>query len=216
MVGTLPCHCFDLLGDGGLCLLPWPLPQPAHLCVMCQGSPKAFPGGTGSLMLLLKTVVSGHWCQREGTAPPPTSISHLPPPSRLLLEELHGWVWSTPPCSLPPSPFFLPSPSPIPHSPPFCLLSHPLPLPILLLLLQSPSLLFPLVFSLPVAQSFSSAWLFFPYRTCFNSNSPCPRFTFYLELHNANLLGNKIVLSEGNGTPLQYSCLENPMDGGAW
>ena len=24
------------------------------------------------------------------------------------------------------------------------------------------------------------------------------------------------VISEGNGTPLQYSCLENPMDGGAW
>ena len=21
---------------------------------------------------------------------------------------------------------------------------------------------------------------------------------------------------EGNGTPLQYSCLENPIDGGAW
>ena len=21
---------------------------------------------------------------------------------------------------------------------------------------------------------------------------------------------------EGNGNPLQYSCLENPMDGGAW
>ena len=21
---------------------------------------------------------------------------------------------------------------------------------------------------------------------------------------------------EGNGTPLQYSCLENPMEGGAW
>ena len=21
---------------------------------------------------------------------------------------------------------------------------------------------------------------------------------------------------KGNGTPLQYSCLENPMDGGAW
>ena len=21
---------------------------------------------------------------------------------------------------------------------------------------------------------------------------------------------------EGNGTPLHYSCLENPMDGGAW
>ena len=26
-----------------------------------------------------------------------------------------------------------------------------------------------------------------------------------------------IILSyEGNGTPLQYSCLDNPMDGGAW
>ena len=24
------------------------------------------------------------------------------------------------------------------------------------------------------------------------------------------------VSGEGNGTPLQYSCLENPMDGGAW
>ena len=23
-------------------------------------------------------------------------------------------------------------------------------------------------------------------------------------------------LGEGNGTPIQYSCLENPMDGGAW
>ena len=23
-------------------------------------------------------------------------------------------------------------------------------------------------------------------------------------------------LGEGNSTPLQYSCLENPMDGGAW
>ena len=25
-----------------------------------------------------------------------------------------------------------------------------------------------------------------------------------------------IKVREGNGTPLQYSCLENPMDGGAW
>ena len=24
------------------------------------------------------------------------------------------------------------------------------------------------------------------------------------------------VLGEGNGTPLQSSCLQNPMDGGAW
>ena len=25
-----------------------------------------------------------------------------------------------------------------------------------------------------------------------------------------------MFFGEGNGTPLQYSCLENPMDGGAW
>ena len=28
--------------------------------------------------------------------------------------------------------------------------------------------------------------------------------------------GSKITAGEGDGTPLQYSCLENPMDGGAW
>ena len=25
-----------------------------------------------------------------------------------------------------------------------------------------------------------------------------------------------VYIGEGNGTPLQYPCLENPMDGGAW
>ena len=27
---------------------------------------------------------------------------------------------------------------------------------------------------------------------------------------------SSVCLREGNGTPLQDSCLENPMDGGAW
>ena len=27
---------------------------------------------------------------------------------------------------------------------------------------------------------------------------------------------NSVYMGEGNGTPLQYSCLENPRDGGAW
>ena len=27
---------------------------------------------------------------------------------------------------------------------------------------------------------------------------------------------SRFVFGEGNGTPLQYSCLENHMDGGAW
>ena len=38
--------------------------------------------------------------------------------------------------------------------------------------------------------------------------------------HNAGDLGSIPGLGrspgEGNGNPLQYSCLENPMDGGAW
>jgi len=33
----------------------------------------------------------------------------------------------------------------------------------------------------------------------------------YRYLHMFN-----VYFGEGNGTPLQYSCLENPMDGGAW
>ena len=32
-----------------------------------------------------------------------------------------------------------------------------------------------------------------------------------------SLMGSLLLSpGEGNGTPLQYSCLENPMDGGAW
>ena len=27
---------------------------------------------------------------------------------------------------------------------------------------------------------------------------------------------SRLIIGEGNGTPLQYSCLENPMDRGAW
>ena len=40
-------------------------------------------------------------------------------------------------------------------------------------------------------------------------------FFFFLRiaLSFQSLLWSSI---EGNGTPLQYSCLENPMDGGAW
>ena len=30
------------------------------------------------------------------------------------------------------------------------------------------------------------------------------------------LAATSIYLGEGDGTPLQYSCLENPLDGGAW
>ena len=30
------------------------------------------------------------------------------------------------------------------------------------------------------------------------------------------MTSTKLEIGEGKGTPLQYSCLENPMDGGAW
>ena len=42
------------------------------------------------------------------------------------------------------------------------------------------------------------------------------------EIKRCLFLGRKVmtnldsILGEGNGTPFQYSCLENPMDGGAW
>ena len=50
-------------------------------------------------------------------------------------------------------------------------------------------------------------------------------FSFFFNLspssvhHREAILGliyGKRVLGEGNGNPLQYSCLENTMDGGAW
>ena len=37
----------------------------------------------------------------------------------------------------------------------------------------------------------------------------CFSFFWYLKMA-------RLWIREGNGTPLQYSCLENPMDGGAW
>ena len=41
----------------------------------------------------------------------------------------------------------------------------------------------------------------------------------WVELSHAHLIRLSVaalVLGEGNGTPLQYSCMENPMDRGAW
>ena len=43
---------------------------------------------------------------------------------------------------------------------------------------------------------------------------------YFLKISRLMLLSLKTTnaphLGEGSGTPLQYSCLENPMDGGAW
>ena len=56
----------------------------------------------------------------------------------------------------------------------------------------------------PLSWNVSSAYLHFPRNVSISTQS-----------------SNQLVLSstkygEGNGIPLQYSCLENPMDGGAW
>ena len=45
--------------------------------------------------------------------------------------------------------------------------------------------------------------------------SPFFGFPSHLGHHRA-LSRVPCAIGEGNGTPLQYSCLENPMDGGAW
>ena len=43
-----------------------------------------------------------------------------------------------------------------------------------------------------------------------------PKHVFPGEHISVILSSTILSLREGNGTPLQYSCLENPMDGGAW
>ena len=47
------------------------------------------------------------------------------------------------------------------------------------------------------------------------SQTPLSDFHF-TSLRHKLPLGNYSQLVTSNGTPLQYSCLENPMDGGAW
>ena len=50
----------------------------------------------------------------------------------------------------------------------------------------------------------------FPSHLCLN-----PLFSYLYE-HVYYFGEVSWILGEGNGTPLQYSCLENPMDGRAW
>ena len=52
------------------------------------------------------------------------------------------------------------------------------------------------------------------YRSCGSRGSCIGRQILYPWAWELPVTDFKI--REGNGTPLQYSCLENPMDGGAW
>ena len=56
--------------------------------------------------------------------------------------------------------------------------------------------------------------------SCPIPTSKNPNYSAKKQKHVSSCPGNWTVLlespGEGNGTPLQYSCLENPMDGGSW
>ena len=47
-------------------------------------------------------------------------------------------------------------------------------------------------------------------------HSKCFNKYYLLQQKFVVLRHNSAILREGDGTPLQYSCLEDPMDGGAW
>ena len=63
--------------------------------------------------------------------------------------------------------------------------------------------------------AFFTVQLSYPYTTT-GKTIALTRWTFAGKV--MSLLFNMLyrLVGEGNGTPLQYSCLENPMDGGAW
>ena len=66
----------------------------------------------------------------------------------------------------------------------------------------------------------TGSWqLGFLYTNCyFNNNNNITKLPGASHLQMVFLIYSQVGRDyrEGNGTPLQYSCLENPMDGGAW
>ena len=52
----------------------------------------------------------------------------------------------------------------------------------------------------------------------FQKVSSLPSVVHGPSLQLSNPISDPIILpfGEGNGNPLQYSCLENPLDGGSW
>ena len=55
-----------------------------------------------------------------------------------------------------------------------------------------------------------------PWAPCSGSAEPQPLDHQRSPGNTCSLRGNSLYFGEGNGNPLQYSCLANPMDRGAW
>ena len=55
-------------------------------------------------------------------------------------------------------------------------------------------------------------------RSNFNKQGPTVEHRELYQYNNGKEYLKECIYmyGEGDGTPLQYSCLENPMDGGAW
>ena len=67
---------------------------------------------------------------------------------------------------------------------------------------------------------FFSLWFIqfsFSQQNLFLNWPPILLYMIYFPVNLNLVLSNLVyIFGEGNGTPLQYSCLKNPMDGGAW
>ena len=55
---------------------------------------------------------------------------------------------------------------------------------------------------------------YFPFLKVFQRTSK--KKHIYFKKYLRSFLIARHLIGEGNGTPLRYSCLENPMDEGAW
>ena len=63
---------------------------------------------------------------------------------------------------------------------------------------------------------FSSSFFFFTFSSIIDYHKILSRVPCAIQQVLGYLIYSSVYIGEGNGTPLQYSCLENPMDGGAW
>ena len=58
-------------------------------------------------------------------------------------------------------------------------------------------------------------YILFQILFCYDLSLNIEYSSLYYTVGSYFFIYGSVYLGEGNGTPLQYSCLENPMDGGA-